>query len=107
MYIYKFEHNGETYIGSTKNFKERCWAHNQHMKQDRHNKTCFYQYCLANDITDIRPYCKIIQKIENIYDKDLLRYREQEVLNILQPTLNTIRAVNKKRYKNILKNNLF
>ena len=91
MIIYKFEHNGNTYIGSTKNYKIRMFAHNQHKKQARHNSTKFYQYCIHNGICDIRPFCEIMEEIEG-YDKIILRNLEQDYLDRFKPNLNMVRA---------------
>jgi len=93
MYIYKFEHEGNKYIGSTKNFKMRCSAHNQHKKQERHNKTKFYKYLIENDIIDIRPFTEIIEKIDDEYDKFKLRELEQDCLDEFQPNLNSFKAM--------------
>jgi len=92
MFIYKFEHNGNTYIGSTKDYTMRCHAHNQHRKQERHNKTCFYKYLNENTINDIRPYCEIICEHEG-YDKLVLRNIEQDFLDEYKPNLNMVRAI--------------
>lgn len=92
MIIYKFEHNGNIYIGSTKNYKMRCHAHNQHKKQSRHNNTKFYQYCIDHNIYDIRPHCEVIEEIDG-YDKLTLRNIEQDYLDEYKPNLNMVRAL--------------
>tara|TARA_R100000353_G_scaffold101814_1_gene73739 strand:+ start:130 stop:432 length:303 start_codon:yes stop_codon:yes gene_type:complete len=99
MIIYKFEHEGNIYIGSTKNYKVRCFAHNQHKKQSRHNKTKLYKYCIEHEIFDIRPYCTIIEEIDGIYDKILLRNLEQDYLDRIKPNLNMVRAIGRKKNK--------
>ena len=94
MIIYKFEHNGNIYIGSTKNYKLRMFAHNQHKKQARHNKTKFYKYCNDCGITDIRPFCNIIHNNDcDEYDKYILRNIEQDFLDEYRPNLNMVKAV--------------
>jgi len=93
MIIYKFEHEGNIYIGSTKNYKMRCFAHNQHKKQARHNSTKFYKYLIENCIHDIRPHCQIIDEVENDYNKNVLRNIEQDYLDEYKPNLNMVRAI--------------
>tara|TARA_R100001509_G_scaffold137958_1_gene92039 strand:+ start:93 stop:380 length:288 start_codon:yes stop_codon:yes gene_type:complete len=93
MIIYKFEHNGNIYIGSTKDLTMRCHAHNQHKKQARHNKTDFYQYLIENDIQDIRPHTVPIKEIDEDYNKNLLRSIEQDIIDEYQPNLNMISAM--------------
>lgn len=92
MIIYKFEHNGNIYIGSTKNYKMRCHAHNQHKKQARHNRTKFYKYCIQEAINDIRPYCEVLDEIEG-YDKNILRNIEQDYIDEYKPNLNMVKAM--------------
>lgn len=93
MIIYKFEHNNNVYIGSTKDLKMRLYAHNQHKKQERHNKTDFYQYCIENEIHDIRPYVETVKVISDEYNKNLLRNIEQDIIDEYQPNLNMISAI--------------
>jgi len=91
--IYLFNHNNNKYIGSTKNFNPRMWAHNQHCKQSRHNKTKLYKYMIENDIQDIRKHITILNTCNDDYNKKELRSREQEYLESLKPNLNMIRAI--------------
>ena len=93
MYIYEFSHNGSTYIGSTRNMKMRLHAHNQHKKQPRHNKCKFYQYCIQNDIDDVRPFIEVICEIRNDISKTELRQIEQGFLDHQKPNLNMLRAI--------------
>ena len=93
MIIYKFEHNGNIYIGSTKNYKLRCFAHNQHKKQSRHNKTKFYQYCIENNIVDVRPHCEIVENVDQEYNKLFLKNLEQDYIDKFEPNLNMVRAI--------------
>ncbi len=93
MIIYKFEHNENVYIGSTKDLKMRLYAHNQHKKQERHNKTDFYQYCIENEIDDIRPFVEIVKEISDEYNKANLRNIEQDIIDELKPNLNMISAI--------------
>ncbi len=92
MFIYKFEHDGNIYIGSTKNYKSRLFAHNQHKKQSRHNGTKFYKYCIQHCIEDIRPFCEILNEVEG-YDKLILRNIEQDFLDEYKPNLNMVKAI--------------
>jgi len=96
--IYKFEHNDNTYIGSSTNFKARCWAHNQHKKQTRYHGIKLYKYCNENNITDIRDHIDILEEID---DDDIgvlgLKIIEQEYINIFKPKLNMMNALSKKK----------
>ena len=92
-FIYKFSHNDHSYIGSTKDPVMRFHAHNQHKKQPRHNKSRFYQYCIENEITDIRPFTEIICEIFEDISKLELRQVEQEYLDNHTPDLNMLRAI--------------
>ncbi len=92
MYIYKFEHNNNIYIGSTINLKVRCFAHNQHKKQSRHQNIKLYKYCNENEIIDVRPYITIIETLENNITKDELLLIEQNYLDTIKPNLNMINA---------------
>lgn len=92
MIIYKFEHNDNCYIGSTKDFCMRCHAHNQHKKQAKHRNIRLYQYCNENEIEDLRPYMEILEVIQDNYDKELLRTREQDYMEQYNPNLNMIKA---------------
>jgi hypothetical protein len=102
--IYKFEHEGNIYIGSTTNFKERCWAHNQHKKQLKYKKLALYKYCNHAEIDDIRPFMSILEEID---DDDIgklgLRVIEQSYMDTFKSNLNLIRAISK---RTIRKNNL-
>ena len=92
--IYLFNHNENKYIGHTTNYKVRMWAHNQHRKQSRHNKSAFYKYVNKEKITDVRPYMKIIAQIEDTeYDNETLRTIEQTYLDEISPNLNSIKAM--------------
>jgi len=92
--IYKFNHDDNIYIGSTTNFKTRCEAHNQHKKQDRHNKTKFYKYLNNNGITDCRLFMNILQEIDDDnLTKEELRNIEQDFLDEIKPNLNMIKAI--------------
>ena len=93
MYIYEFSHKGSTYIGSTKNMKMRLHAHNQHKKQPRHNKCKFYQYCIEQEITDVRPFIEVICEIGNDISNTELRQIEQGFLDNQKPNLNMLRAI--------------
>jgi hypothetical protein len=93
--IYLFEHNNNKYIGSTKDLKMRCHAHNQHKKQPRHNKCKLYQYLLENNINDIRPYVSVIEEIINEaeFTELMLRNLEQDYIDDIKPNLNCINAI--------------
>jgi len=92
MVLYIFNHKGNTYVGSTKDFKDRCRSHNMHMRQKRHNKCRFYQYCIQNNIWDIRKHTQILSIFDGDYNKEFLREQEQIMMQFIQPNLNTIRA---------------
>ena len=100
--IYKFEHNNNVYVGSTTNLRERCWTHNQHLKQPMHNHTKFYQYLNENFIIKIEPFVEILGEFNNI-TKDQLRIIEQVAMDTYKPNLNMYRAVGlrNKKYKNL------
>lgn len=93
MFIYKFTHEGNTYIGSTKDMVMRLHSHNQHKKQARHNGTKFYKYCNEAEIHDIRPYVEVLEEIEDDYDKTILRNLEQDYIDEYKPNLNMVKAM--------------
>jgi len=95
--IYLFNHNGNKYVGSTKDLSMRMWAHNQHFKQTRHNKTKLYRYMIENDITDIRKHISILETCKDAYNKYNLRCIEQSYLDELKPNLNMIKALKPKK----------
>ena len=92
--IYLFNHNGNKYIGSTKDLKMRLHAHNQHKKQDRHNGTAFYQYLINNAIDDCRefitPLCEYTDDTNN---KKQLLLLEQYFIDTHKPQLNSSKAI--------------
>tara|TARA_R100000231_G_C5328625_1_gene165662 strand:+ start:1322 stop:1618 length:297 start_codon:yes stop_codon:yes gene_type:complete len=90
--IYKFLHNENSYIGSTTNLKMRCFAHNQHKKQERHKNIKLYKYCNSEGIDDLRPFIEILEVIEEEISKEELREKEQQYLNQNKPNLNMIKA---------------
>lgn len=94
--IYLFNHNGNKYIGSTINLKNRTQAHNQHKKQPRHNKTKFYQYLLNNNIEDCREFITPVCVYTDHCTKYQLRLIEQHFLDDYKPNLNSIKAINTK-----------
>ena len=92
--IYKFEHNNNIYIGSTINFKSRCWAHNQHKKQERHKHLSLYQYCNSCDIKDVRDHMTIILEFnDDQINKTDMRKLEQDYIGLYEANLNSIRAI--------------
>jgi len=107
MIIYLFKHtdlfgNENKYIGSTKNLKLRCWAHNQHKKQERHKNIRLYKYLNINEIEDIRPYITVLFNLEEIFNnlncndslnKIILKNKEQDFLENIKPNLNMIKAL--------------
>tara|TARA_Y100000114_G_scaffold151170_1_gene167526 strand:+ start:544 stop:879 length:336 start_codon:yes stop_codon:yes gene_type:complete len=95
--IYLFEHDGNLYVGSTINFKERMWAHNQHMKQEKHNNCEFYKYCNSVGIKDVRPYIHTLQAFSGRLDKETLLHLEADYIDEYCPNLNHIYPVARPR----------
>ena len=85
--IYKIEICNEFYIGSTiETLKERQRKHNISLKKKTYK---LYETCKANDITNITLI--EIEKVK-VNNKLELKIIEQEYINKLEPTLNTIKA---------------
>jgi hypothetical protein len=89
-FIYKIEVEGELYIGSTKNkyLSSRQSLHNHNLNNP--NSKCYntplYKFCRTHNIEKI--ICEMIEEV----DDTELKILEQEYINKLEPSLNTIRA---------------
>ena len=88
--IYKIEVDGELYIGSTK-LKYLCQRQAQHNfrlnnSNDIHYNIYLYRFCREKKVKKI--ICELLETVEDTE----LRILEQEYINKLEPSLNTIRA---------------
>lgn len=92
-YIYKFEHENDSYIGSTKDFTMRGHAHQQHRKQTKYNHYAIYQYANEKEIPDIREHITILYETIDDLTKDERRNLEQDFMDIHKPTLNMCNAM--------------
>ena len=89
-FIYKIEVEGQLYIGSTKlkYLCQRQGLHN-HDLNNQHRKnynTPLYKFCRTHNVKKI--ICELIEEV----DDNELKILEQEYINKLEPSLNTIRA---------------
>ena len=98
--IYKFEHNNNIYIGSTTDLKVRCWAHNQHKKQEKHKHLKLYKYCNDHGIEDVREYIEVLEEFDNKHlGKIGMRIIEHTYIKDFSANLNMISAISKKMQK--------
>ena len=94
--IYLFNHNGNKYVGSTKDYNMRLQAHNQHKKQSKYNNTLFYQYLINNAIDDCREFITPICEYTDVFDKKNKLLLEQHFIDTYKPQLNSCKAINLK-----------
>ena len=92
-FIYKIEIEGELYIGSSKNkLNIRQALHNYRL--NNHNSkygNCYlYRFCREKKVKKI--ICELIEEVDN----SELRLLEQEYITMLEPSLNSQRAVQTK-----------
>jgi hypothetical protein len=89
-YIYKIEVAGELYIGSTKvkYLCDRQSYHNQSLKNPNiRNYNCLlYIFCREHNVEKI--ICELIEEVDN----ENIFIKEQEKIDLLQPSLNRNRA---------------
>ena len=88
-FIYKIEVAGELYIGSTKNkLYLRQSTHNHSLNNPNYKDYNYplYKFCREKKVKKI--ICELIEEVD---DNELVLL-EQEYINKLEPTLNTIRA---------------
>ena len=89
-FIYKIEVEGELYVGSTKlkYLSQRQSNHNQSLNNpnDSHYNYLLYRFCREKKVKKI--ICELIEEVD---DSELVLL-EQEYINMLEPSLNTIRA---------------
>ncbi len=89
-FIYKIEVAGELYIGSTKNkyLSQRQSIHNHYLNNPntKYYNTYLYKFCREHNVSKI-----ICELLETVDDTEIILL-EQEYINKLQPTLNSIRA---------------
>ena len=95
FYIYKIVDNNnseEFYIGSTKNFSSRMSHHKKNVtnKSGKRYWCKVYQYIRANG--DLENFDFIILEAGTCENKEYYKQKEQEYINNLKPTLNSIKA---------------
>ena len=89
-FIYKIEVDGELYIGSTKQkLYERQKEHNYNLNI-RNANYYLYRFCREKKVKKI-----ICELIDEVYDNELILL-EQEYITMLEPSLNSNRAVQTK-----------
>ena len=93
-FIYKIEIEGELYIGSTKN-KYLCQRQREHNYDlnTRNSNYYLYRFCREKKVKKI--ICELIEKVDN-EERVLL---EQEYITMLEPSLNSQRAIRTKQEK--------
>lgn len=88
--IYKIEIAGEIYIGSTKRklLCQRQCDHNQCLNNPNNKgyNESLYKFCRTHNISKI--ICELLEKVDN----ENIRIKEQEYMNMLEPSLNRQRA---------------
>ena len=88
--IYKIEVAGEIYIGSTieKLLSRRQNNHNYNLRNphNRHYNYPLYKFCREHNVKKI--ICELIETVDN----DNITIKEQDYMDILQPSLNCQRA---------------
>mgnify|MGYP003649552361 CR=1 FL=1 len=96
-FIYKIEVEGELYIGSTKNeyLCNRQSVHNYQLNNpnNSHYNIYLYRFCREKKVKKI--ICELIEKVDN-EERVLL---EQEYITMLEPSLNSQRAIRTKQEK--------
>ncbi len=89
-FIYKIEVEGELYIGSTKEkyLSKRQYCHNCNLNNPKNigYNSYLYRFCREKKVEKI--ICELIEEV----DDTELKILEQGFINLLEPTLNTIRA---------------
>ena len=89
-FIYKIEIAGELYIGSTirKYLCQRQCDHNKCLKNPKRKNynNPLYKFCRTHNIEKIK--CILLEEADN----ENIRIKEQEYMNMLEPSLNTNRA---------------
>ena len=98
MSIYKITHlkyDNCCYIGSTKQeLNKRMWCHKTHALYPEKYKSKLYNIMREEDRKDF-----IIEELEKINDLSLLKIKEQQYINDLQPTWNTIKSYRTKEQR--------
>ena len=106
IYMFWHEQGEGCYVGSTFNFKERMWAHNQHRKQKKYNHTDLYTFMNENKVNDIRKHLHILEYLPDDCSKAVMRDREQMYIELFQPNLNMFEAVSARARKKRKLNNM-
>ena len=84
-FIYKIEVGEECYIGSTKN-KYLCNRQRQHNYDLKKSNSYLYEFCREHKIEKI--ICELLEEVDN----ENIRIKEQEYIELLNPSLNVKRA---------------
>ena len=93
-FIYKIEVAGNLYIGSTKNkyLSNRQAIHNYYLNNINSNNYNIYLYRFCRKKKVKKIICELIEEVDN----SELRLLEQEYITMLEPSLNSQRAVQTK-----------
>ena len=95
-FIYKIEIEGELYIGSSKNkLNIRQALHNYRLNNhnSKYGNYYLYRFCREKKVKKI--ICELIEEVDN----SELRLLEQEYITMLEPSLNSIRAIRTEQEK--------
>ena len=89
-FIYKIEVEGELYIGSSKQkLYERQTIHNYYFNNSNNNHYNIYLYRFCREKKVKKIICELIEEVDN----SELRLLEQEYITMLEPSLNSNRAI--------------